>query len=268
MKCEDAERLIIDYLDRTLDDKTVGELERHIASCERCLSEVHETQNVLVTIASAGDEEPDEMLQLNFFHMLHNEVVKQQKNIPVPETESRKVKSLKRIYAIAAGLALLITGSLIGIIISKSLTGPKQAEEISKLRSEVDELRKTAMFSMLKEQSSSSRIEAVSYSEAIDTPDENMIEALTATLNNDRNVNVRLTAAYALSKYGNLKKVRDSLVTSLSLQKDPIVQVTLINILVDLREKSALKQIEKIISNEKTMTEVRSVAEKGAKLLL
>jgi hypothetical protein len=268
MKCEDAEKLIIDYLDRSLDDETAGEVERHIASCERCLDEVRETQNILVTIASSGNEEPGEMLQVNFFHMLHNEIVKQQKNIPVPEKEIRKVKSMNPVYAIAAGLALLITGSLIGIMISKSVTGPRQAEEISKLRSEVDELRKTAMFSMLKEPSSSSRIEAVSYSEAIDEPDEKMIEALTATLNNDRNVNVRLTAAYALSKYGNLKQVRDSLVTSLSLQIDPIVQVTLINILVDLREKSALKQIEKIISNEKTITEVRSVAEKGAKLLL
>jgi hypothetical protein len=268
MKCEDAEKLIVEYLDRTLDFDTASLVESHIASCERCLDEVRETQKILETIATAGSVEPEESLQINFFHMLHTEITKQHKDLNVPKPEIRKVRSLKPVFSIAAGLALLITGSIIGIIINASVKSPRQAEEISWLRSEVDELRKTAMFSLLKEQSSSSRIEAVSYSEAIEAPDEKMIEALTTTLNNDRNVNVRLTAAYALSKYGNLKQVRDSLVSSLPLQQDPIVQVTLINILVDLREKSALKQIEEIISNDKTMNEVRGVAEKGAKLLL
>jgi hypothetical protein len=77
-----------------------------------------------------------------------------------------------------------------------------------------------------------------------------------------------MAAAYALTKFTGIQSVRDSLVKSLSIQTDPIVQVTLINILVELKEKSALKPIEQIISSDKTIKEVKKVAENGVKLLI
>jgi HEAT repeat protein len=124
------------------------------------------------------------------------------------------------------------------------------------------------MFTMLKEESSSDRIQAVRYVEEIDNPDPNMIEVLVKTLNNDKNVNVRMAAAYALSKFADRQAVCDSLVKSLSLQSDPILQVTLINILVEKKEKSALRPIQEIISNKRTLKEVRAVAENSLRVLI
>jgi hypothetical protein len=77
-----------------------------------------------------------------------------------------------------------------------------------------------------------------------------------------------MAAAYALSKFADQRLVVDSLVKSLSLQRDPILQVTLINILAEKKEKSALKPIQEIISNKKTLKEVRAVAENSLRVLI
>ena len=139
---------------------------------------------------------------------------------------------------------------------------------MKQLQSEVSDLKKTAMFTMLKEESSSDRIQAVRYVEDLDNPDQNVIEVLINTLNNDKNVNVRMSAAYALSKFADRRAVCDSLVKSLYLQSDPILQVTLINILVERKEKSALRPIQEIISNKRTLKEVRAVAENSLRVLI
>ena len=99
-------------------------------------------------------------------------------------------------------------------------------------------------------------------------PDDNVIGVLVKTLNNDKNVNVRMAAAYALSKFAYQRAVSDSLVKSLTLQTDPILQVTLINILAERKEKSALRPIQNIISNRNTLKEVRAVAENSLRVLL
>jgi len=143
-----------------------------------------------------------------------------------------------------------------------------QQAQLEQLKSEVTTLKKAAMFTMLKEESSSNRIQALNYADELDTPDENVIEILVKTLNTDKNVNVRMAAAYALSKYADQQPVCDSLVRSLSLQSDPILQVTLINILVERREKSAVTPMQKIITDDSTMDEVRNIAENGIKILI
>jgi HEAT repeat protein len=144
----------------------------------------------------------------------------------------------------------------------------KDTAELRQLHSEVTELKKTALFTMLNEESSSNRIQALNYADDIGNADEAVIEVLVRTLNHDKNVNVRMAAAYALAKFSDQRQVCDSLVKSLSLQDDPILQVTLINILVERKEKSALKPIQQIINSDKTLHEVKVVAENGVKQLI
>jgi len=124
------------------------------------------------------------------------------------------------------------------------------------------------MLSMLKEESPSQRIQAVNYADDIQAPDSKVLNALTETLNNDKNINVRMAAAYSLAKYADRQSVRDSMVASLSKQTEPIIQIVLMNILVDKGESNAIKPIQKIMSDEKAMKEVKDVAQKGLKILL
>jgi len=268
MKCEEIEGIIIDYLDGKLDPRKASLLEKHLETCESCLDEMKETQEMLQGIKVAGVAEPDTSLRINFYHMLHNEMRKNEKMTTSINPGFRMHWYEKTSYRVAAGIALLVAGTFFGVLFNSGITGSVQQKEIEGLKSEVDILRKTAMFTMLKDESSSGRIQAVRYTDEISDPDQNVIDALVSTLNTDRNVNVRMAAAYALEKFAYRKDVSDSLVKSLSLQTEPILQVSLINILAEYRVKSALRPVQEIIASKSTIKEVRAVAQNSLRDLI
>jgi hypothetical protein len=121
---------------------------------------------------------------------------------------------------------------------------------------------------MLKDESASQRLQAVSYSDDFSAPDPTVLQALAKTMNEDKNLNVRIAAAYSLSKFSGRQDVRDTLVASLYRQSEPVIQVILMNILVEMKESKAVQPIQKIISNDKTIEEVRDVARKSINVLL
>jgi hypothetical protein len=268
MKCEEVEIKMIDYLENTLDESNHEAIVKHLETCERCLDEITEIQQLMKQISNEELIGPDESLRINFYHMLHNEIKK---------TEDKRVSNINALRIpwynnstsrIAAGLALLVCGTFLGLIIHSGIISSHNRVELAQLHSEVAALKQTAMFTMLKEESSSDRLQAVNYVNDIQNPDKQVIDVLVQTLNHDKNVNVRLASAYALAKFANEQIVCDSLVKSLTQQDDPILQVTLINILVERREKSALSPIRQIIANKSTLKEVKAVAEKGVSSLL
>jgi Putative zinc-finger/HEAT repeats len=268
MKCEDVESKMIDYLDKKLEEGIRQEIEKHLETCERCLDELKDSQQVLNLISTEEMVKPDDSLRINFYHMLHSQIKKSE------DTRNPSIRkpftpwyNFSR-YRIAAGIALLICGTFIGMLIHGGSDKSSASNELRQLESEVSDLKKNAMFTMLKGESSSDRIQAVSYADGLDNPDKNVIEVLVNTLNWDKNVNVRMAAAYALSKFADQRSVCDSLVRSLSHQTDPILQVTLINLLVERKEKSALQPIQEIIANKSTLKEVKAVAENSLRVLI
>jgi len=268
MKCDEVELKMIDYLDNNLDSGVRREIEKHLETCESCLDELKESQQILNLISKDEIVKPADSLRINFYHMLHSEINKSEKKSKVQEHKPATPWYNNSSYRVAAGIALLICGTFIGLLLHSGFNASLASDELKQLHSEVSDLKKTAMFTMLKEESSSERIQAVRYVEDIDQPDQNVIEVLVRTLNTDRNVNVRMAAAYALSKFADQRMVCDSLVKSLSLQSDPILQVTLINILAERKEKSALKPIQEIIANRSTLKEVRAVAQNSLRVLI
>lgn len=123
------------------------------------------------------------------------------------------------------------------------------------------------LFSLLDDESASQRLKAVSYAEEIANPDQKVIEALVSTLNNDKNVNVRLAALYSLARFSDNTTVRDSLVASLGRQSEPLIQIVLINMLAEKKDERAIGPIRDILSRGKTMKEVKDAAQKGLKVL-
>ena len=268
MKCEEVETKMIDYLDGNLEDREREEIEKHLETCERCLDELRESQGVLNLISNDEMIKPDDSMRINFYHMLHSQIKKNEDGDNLTLRKTFAPWYYLNRYRIAAGIALLICGTFIGLLVRTGFNNSYASKEISQLHSEITELKKATMLTMLKNESSSDRIQAVSYATELDKPDENVIEVLVKTLNHDKNVNVRMAAAYALSKYADQRAVCDYLVKSLSFQTDPILQVTLINILVERKEKSALKPIQQIITDKNTLKEVRAVAENSLRVLI
>ena len=115
----------------------------------------------------------------------------------------------------------------------------------------------------LDQSSASQRIQAVNFTQDLSQPNKEILETLIQTMNTDDNVNVRMAAIYALSKFTNENIVRNALVNSLKTQEDALLQITLINILVQIKEDKAVDVMKDIIQKEETIDAVKQMAEKG-----
>jgi hypothetical protein len=170
-------------------------------------------------------------------------------------------------FSIAASIGFLIIGFLGGKLYD-SFQAQFSRTEIAALRNDVKEMKQLVMLSMLEKQSPSERIKAVNYAEEFSEPDAKVVSALVSTLNTDDNVNVRLAAANALARFANAKPARDALIESLEIQTDPIIQISLINLMVDLEEKRAIAPLKKLLNNKNTTQVVKEEVRKGLGTLI
>ncbi len=267
MKCEEVESFIADYLDGTPDEYIKEEIEKHITTCESCRDEIIESRKMFKLISDRETEMPDDSLRINFYHMIHNEIHKSGSIQKEAHNWNISLWYKNKPFIAAASIALLVCGAFIGMMINSANRGKMNIAQMEEVEKQVTEMKINAMLTLLNNESSSFRLQGISYTDGLQKPGDLVIEALLKTLNNDKNANVRMASAFALSEFTDNRMVCDSLVASLPRQNDPIVQVTLINILVGIHEKSALRTIQQIIKNEQTLKEVRSVAEEGVKEL-
>jgi hypothetical protein len=268
MKCEEVETAMIDYLDNKLDIVHREQIEKHIETCERCMDEVKDFQNIFKAISATEMEQPDATMKINFYHMLHSEMnkLKINRELAVKRTSTKPWPSI--FLKIAAGIALLILGAFLGNFIQKNIATQNSSAQLDDYHDKEKDQNKVVMYTLLNEESPSERIKAVNVVEDCDSPDLKVLNALIRVLNDDNNVNVRLAAAYTLSKFLNSSQVRDSIVESLGKQTEPIIQVVLMNILTEKMEIKAVAPMKKIISDKNTIEQVKNVAEKSIQVLL
>jgi len=172
----------------------------------------------------------------------------------------------KPAYQLALALVLLAAGIGSGYVMSvRSRTTART--EAAGLKSEVDEMRRILAVSLLKQASPSERLLGVSWSARIDRPGDEIIRALLDTLNYDSNVSVRLAAVDALYLFYGRPEVKEGLIDSLARQSSPLVQMSLINLLVEIRERRAAEALERLIRDEKLNPKVKKRAELGLVLL-
>ena len=93
--------------------------------------------------------------------------------------------------------------------------------------------------------------------------DDQIVLALTKTMNEDPNTNVRLVALEALGKFHQQDYIRKALIASLATQKDPIVQIALIRLMVQIKEKEAMKELQRITNDEESLPAVKDEAHAG-----
>jgi len=129
------------------------------------------------------------------------------------------------------------------------------------LRSEVHDMRQMVALSLMQQQSASDRLQGVNYSNRIEQPDTEVLNALMDTLMHDANVNVRLAAVDALKKFGERQIVRKGVLQALANQDSPMVQVALIDYMRDTREKESVDTIRQISLKPETNEIVRKRAE-------
>jgi hypothetical protein len=159
---------------------------------------------------------------------------------------------------IAAGITLLLVGFAGGLMYSN-----RTSEQTETDNAEVAAMKNALRFEQVSQTSASERIHAVNQSVELEQADADITQMLINTMNFDENVNVRLAACQALSHFENEPLAREGLIQSLRIQTDPNVQLTLIEILVSIKEKRAAEEMQRLAQNKEVMDVVRLKAEEG-----
>lgn len=155
---------------------------------------------------------------------------------------------------LAFSLVLLVAGFGAGYLVQ----GKSDGQQVAQLTKEIVDLRETMMLSMIEKESATDRLKAVSLTTEMDQVSQQVTLALFQTLNNDPNVNVRLAALEALKPYASQSAVREQLVLSIAKQDSPLVQLSLAELMAELQEKRSVKELEKIIQDDKTPQDVKN----------
>jgi HEAT repeat protein len=134
------------------------------------------------------------------------------------------------------------------------------AGELTELRADLREMRQMVTLSMLQQQSASERLTGLIWSQRLREPDAKVLDALVRTVNSDSDVNVRLAAVDALFRFSDDTAVKHRLLESLTSQSSPLVQIALIDLLVELRERRSVEVLRRLVADESVDENVRKRA--------
>ena len=262
MDCKHIEDLFHDYLNGRLDPAVRKTVDSHLATCETCRLALEQMGLVWQTLGELPDEEPSPALRSRFYAMLEAQkrgVQEAREKVPWRERLEAWLGlwwPQRPAVQFALSAALLIVGLFVG----SQIQGGGQ---VGQLREEIQDMRQMFTLSLLNQSSSSERLRGVSWSTRVDRPDESLLSALLNTLNADPNVNVRLGAVDALMLFSSRPGVRAALIESLSRQTSPLVQVAIIDLLVQIREKRSLEALRNLIQDEHVDPSVREYAQES-----
>lgn len=240
MKCDKIKNSILDYIEKNLSEKKSAEFVNHMNTCENCKTELKVMQELLSIIPNDIIEHPSENLRNNFEKMLSEE----KKNLKIKVVKLQPKIYWKSYFRVAASIVLIISAFFLGKYQTETPNNDIATSSQQKVKDE------KLLLALIENQSASKRILAVSYSEKFTNTDIEIIQALINRLFYDKNTNVRLSAAEALSKFSSLEIVKSALIKSLETEKDSSIQIELIQILVKIQEKRALKPMKKLLNNK------------------
>ena len=258
--------LILDYIDGNL----TGELKEYVANLieknEKAKTEFEEMKMISGLMANSRELKPNPGMKEEFLQMIAEEknpgVQKEEIQLEAKVVPIQTFWTVKNLLKIAAAGAILVVGYFIGV---QDRNGSDS--ELVQIRKEMQQMKELMMAS-LQEESASQRMKGVNASFQLHHADEEVLGVLIKTLNTDPNANVRLASANALNLFSENKTVRDALIKALENEKEPVVQITLINIIVELGDKNAIEPLQKLVDDATTLETVKDEAHMGLFKLL
>lgn len=254
MEKEKLESLLIDYIDGKLSEADRSLVEQELARNEEAYVMYEQLREVIQLMEKSSSLEPGISLKRNFDKVLKAE----QESVQKPTGKVISFQSYA--YRIAAGVVLVMLSVSIGYQINKNY---RQEQELAKLQNEMNATKQMMMAMLDNQQSASQRMVGTTVAYKMVKMDDEIVSALAKSMNEDPNTNVRLAAMEALSKFYQEPGVQKVLIQSLSVQKDPVVQIALIQLLVQMKEKSVVKELEKIVDDPVTHEAVKDEAYSG-----
>lgn len=254
MEKEKLETLLIDYIDGNLNEDDRIHVEQELGKSDDAYVLYEQLRQVLQLMEKSDSIEPSSEVKRGFDSFLNDEIEVNQK------PKGKIVFFQSTVYRIAAGVVLVMLGISIAYQVNKNY---KQEQELTKLQNEMNATKQMMMAMLDNRQSASQRMVGTTVAYKMEKMDEEIVIALAKSMNEDPNTNVRLAALEALSKFHKEHGVQKVLIQSLSIQKDPLVQMALIQLLVQMKKKSVVKDLERIVDDPVTLKAVKDEAYSG-----
>lgn len=252
MNCEEIRIHLPEYIDGILDEETTELVKRHLEGCSSCREQQMEMSSFLAFADSLPEILPPLGMKEEFLAMAGAE----------KQPVVRSIVQVPAWLKVAAVLVLVMITFSGGYYFG----GERQSQ---RLEVALNQSRKQVLLAGLQELTGPQKIQAVySISQSGQSGDD-LIDALTATMNSDKNVNVRLAAINALT--GMMDKnprVKKELIRSLSLQENSLLQISLIQVLSEGGVKEARSEIESIARKEETDEKVKAFAKDMIKIII
>ena len=255
MQCEEIREQFADYVIDQIQESDRRVLDEHLNTCRACRGELEELKTLWGQLGRIPSAQPESDLRVRFDLMLQA----YQGGLQGPA---------KKWYwpLLQAGIAaaLLIVGVAIGYHMHAP-AGP--SAELTELRTELSQTRQMVAVALMQQQSATDRLKGVNWSYRLQEPSGDVLRALLDTLMHDSNVNVRLATVDALRQFGNQSIVRRGVVEAMTREDSPMVQMALIDLAVDLREKDSISSLRQLIQGQNIDQAVRDRAQKGLEAL-
>jgi hypothetical protein len=271
MNCQEIRNKMPDLLNNGLAVAEASLLREHMLCCPSCQEEFQELNETWARLGILAEEQPGPGLRRDFYRRLES----YKKDLAAREQAGwrqwfarflprwRFSAPLPRFAAASLAVALVFTaGFFIGDI------GKSDPGQLTVLNREVDGLKQQVSLSLLSQPSAAARLQGLAMTARLQDPDPLLLQTLLDILDNDPNVNVRLSAVDALYLFADREQVRSAIAASLSRQTSPLVQIALIDLMVSLREKRAAAALKKLLADGRAIPEVRQRAQSGISQIL
>ncbi len=250
MEQENITERLIDYIDGKLGAAEKAEIREWLENDPNLLAEYEQLRKMLRQMDQPLPEVPSGKMTQRFESWLESQDSK-------PKT---RTLSGTYLYRIAASVLVLILAGGAWWMVKSSLD---QKNELARLQLELKQTKQLMLGQLQDDQSASQRMLGVYATNTLSTADDEIIDALANTMESDASSNVRLAALEALSRFYQDPKVKQLLIKSLNRQKDPVVQIALIQLLVQMKEKSILSDLERLSRQNHPVKAVKDEAYKG-----
>ena len=261
MTCEQVKEQIADYLAGSLNRTAAEELDEHFVHCAACKQEAEALSETWRMLGLLEAEQPAPALRSRFYQSL--DAYRQGLASAAPAPARRRLFawseawSTAPLFQLAAAAALLIVGIGVGQWMGAR---NRSQEDLARLQDEVHNMRQMVTLSLLQQQSASERLRGVDYAYRVEQSDTQVLSALLHAVNHDPNVNVRLAAVDALRKFSGSAAMKTTMGQALARQESPLVQIALIDLIVDMRDKDAARSLQTLERNPAVNKEVKERA--------
>lgn len=227
------------------------EAEAHLQVCEACREQLMEFGEVLQAMQDVPEVPAPQAVSWAVAAAIE------------AEQKSSPRKPLFAYWQVAAAATLLILGFFAG-----KWSASDYRDQVIALESQVQLLKEMTMMSPLQTSTASQRIQAVNrIEEEQPRVSPELVSTLVNTLNSDESPNVRYAAVQALGRFIDDENVRLALTESLEMQSDPLIQIALISMLVEVQEKRAISPLKELIDKEYVQPEVKKQAQVALEIL-